>query len=878
MSDIDINDNVVGFSGTPLEKDPVPVGGTYVRNEVVTNSFKGKKPATVGCYDPGDYGAVGDNVTDDTAAFQAMFNAINDESGGITDSRGARILLRERATYYFSESLIIDRSMTLEGAGGVSLFSASSTKLRFAAGKGVWFRARGNDKPNGTGASLRDVRLELQNVSGVIRDYAHDTIFAVGDLMRFFHDREFLWEVVRVTGDAKTSPALSLSGANSVWAPNTAYTVGDVVVPTPTKQNGHKYRCVQSGISGGAEPDLAIYGGWDWMGKALITDGTVVWEEAGLYLPDHGYLAMQPFVDAQHPDVKWAAQRHYEHNSIVRVDGVWDKVLWNGSEAGGTSGTSPPSLTGAVGTKIKDGGITWTIQSSSNFFWVDNNVTFQPRLHPGVSMQSHGRLERVYISGATCDGININTSGSGVPSFNTNFWQLIQVYFQDLKGGAVNVRGTDANGGLAIGCQAYNAGPITQVQGAPANHAWRDYSLAGSTWVGCCTFHWYGLAHDFYGDTQRNSIIGGYCEGGRSRLNNGTTVIGCPGLVYTRDSFGVDPGRGKGIYGQDENVANAAQFLNCYIAGSNPVDVDLSGKMALAIQATRRNESGEGNPHGPTWKNVNRPPLKEENWTTGWWGWTFGPGVYGGKYSAFAWSGDLAGAWKNLTSAGMFAVPRKLIGFGYPVAGGPPHALGYADDKPTANTHTWAKGDVLFDPTEDQIVGWRCDVDGTPGTWRAFGRTIGAIDKVSASTIIWKDDAFSDSSALVPKTYVLKRRRDAQTTTNAANQIIDDGLSFGGEDFSIPDNATVTIESTVELKKAGAAEGGRLTIVGTFCRAGVELVRIGTDDTTNKLSVGLAGTTLNYNINGNAVELCISPSVNVTINEGIARIHYVRLD
>jgi hypothetical protein len=58
------------------------------------------------------------------------------------------------------------------------------------------------------------------------------------------------------------------------WAATTAKTAGALVKPTVS--NGHYYRCTTGGTTGSSQPT------WPTTPGATVTDGTVVWTEAGL--------------------------------------------------------------------------------------------------------------------------------------------------------------------------------------------------------------------------------------------------------------------------------------------------------------------------------------------------------------------------------------------------------------------------------------------------------------------------------------------------------------------------------------------------------------------------------------------------------------------
>ena len=57
----------------------------------------------------------------------------------------------------------------------------------------------------------------------------------------------------------------------TAWEASTAYSLGDIVVPTAGLENGFRYECTTAGTSGGSEPT------WPTTEGATKTDGTVVW-------------------------------------------------------------------------------------------------------------------------------------------------------------------------------------------------------------------------------------------------------------------------------------------------------------------------------------------------------------------------------------------------------------------------------------------------------------------------------------------------------------------------------------------------------------------------------------------------------------------------
>lgn len=77
-------------------------------------------------------------------------------------------------------------------------------------------------------------------------------------------------------GATLASKTIVVTAANS-WgtaaATTTAYAVGDVV--RPSVGNGHLYKCIVAGTSGGSAPT------WPTVAGQTVADGTVTWAEAG---------------------------------------------------------------------------------------------------------------------------------------------------------------------------------------------------------------------------------------------------------------------------------------------------------------------------------------------------------------------------------------------------------------------------------------------------------------------------------------------------------------------------------------------------------------------------------------------------------------------
>jgi hypothetical protein len=150
------------------------------------------------------------------------------------------------------------------------------------------------------------------------------------------------------------------------------------------------------------------------------------------------------------------------------------------------------------------------------------------------------------------------------------------------------------------------------------------------------------------------------------------------------------------------------------------------------------------------------------------------------------------------------------------------------------------------------------------------------IDWKPQTTTRWKDGP--DTGTTSTKTATYSRRRDTQTTTATASQILDDGGTFAGEDFTLPDNAITRIKVTLLVKKAATAAGGTIDLQGDFYRdAAGNAVRIGADigPVYNLTGSTLDGTTAALVINGTKVEVQVSPESADTLNWGIYRTHVI---
>jgi len=67
----------------------------------------------------------------------------------------------------------------------------------------------------------------------------------------------------------------------SVWATDTAYQLGDVVIPTAANRNGHRYKLVEFTATGTDQKSGATEPSWSTTRDSQHTDDVVVWQEDG---------------------------------------------------------------------------------------------------------------------------------------------------------------------------------------------------------------------------------------------------------------------------------------------------------------------------------------------------------------------------------------------------------------------------------------------------------------------------------------------------------------------------------------------------------------------------------------------------------------------
>lgn len=195
--------------------------------------------------------------------------------------------------------------------------------------------------------------------------------------------------------------------------------------------------------------------------------------------------------------------------------------------------------------------------------------------------------------------------------------------------------------------------------------------------------------------------------------------------------------------------------------------------------------------------------------------------------------------------------------------------------EPTANTGKREGGEQV----------WQCTTAGTTGgaepAWPASptaGVTTQA-DGTAVWTYVGATPAY-DVEQTTSKAKLPTRTKETQTTTSAASQVIFDGSSSNGVPFDLPPDSMVIVSDLITLKKASTANGGSIRIESTWVRNGTAApTQIGSSSITYNLSgTTLDGTTVAHAANGNKIELQGSPESADTLNWRVFRVQYEGTD
>lgn len=268
-------DTMTGTAVSAAGKSRFRQRGNFLETSIDGAHYQVISEKTPGVINVCSFGAVGDDATDNAAAFEAAFASIP------KDTTYGRTIYIPPGKYRFSRSLNITRCVVLCGASGWGWYSSSV--LKFPAGvHGLIIHAYntnpdGEPLPGGNWVSagwsiLRDFGVESMGSNATT---AHGVIMYARAKLENMHITGFEnGNVVNIDTTSGALPAWTPSTTYrvgdsvhnaTVWAPSTSYAAGDRV-----SNAGQYYLCVAPGTS-------AASGGPSGLGTGIV-DGGVTWD------------------------------------------------------------------------------------------------------------------------------------------------------------------------------------------------------------------------------------------------------------------------------------------------------------------------------------------------------------------------------------------------------------------------------------------------------------------------------------------------------------------------------------------------------------------------------------------------------------------------
>lgn len=153
----------------------------------------------------------------------------------------------------------------------------------------------------------------------------------------------------------------------------------------------------------------------------------------------------------------------------------------------------------------------------------------------------------------------------------------------------------------------------------------------------------------------------------------------------------------------------------------------------------------------------------------------------------------------------------------------------------------------------------------------ALKKTYEGAEEIHGSHQVWKGGTY-------PKTGMLVRKKDAQTTTADANQVLDAGATNETEDLTIVDNAITRVYVLLFVKKNTVDAGGTIELRSDYRRHGAAAPTLIVGSDTGFPVYHLEGATLDgttarlfINAASKCVEVQVSPESAETLDWGLVR-------
>ena len=254
----------------------------------------------------------------------------------------------------------------------------------------------------------------------------------------------------------------------------------------------------------------------------------------------------------------------YAVNQAVRISGTTTKILI--CKVAGTSGTTAPSIAGAVGTLVTDGTVTWQIGSSVPLAVLTSSATLNGNtLPPGVYIDGasivNATINSAQIGSLTADKITAGTLNVGVVYAGTI--EANQINAATISAITTNTGSLTVNGALTLNTLAHIKGGQTGYNTGTGFFLGYDsttykFSIGSST----ANMTWDGSALAVTGGTITGGTVRTAASGQRVTMSSstntldvynssGTLVFTAGGLstnTYVKATNGID---GPAIWGQN---------------------------------------------------------------------------------------------------------------------------------------------------------------------------------------------------------------------------------------------------------------------------------------------------------------------------------------
>ncbi len=813
--------------------------GNTIPNGAIVASASLQVPSPYHSFDPKKFGCPWDNIHDDRPGWLRMMAAIRASADPMADIR------IPFGMGYFSDNVYIDDPVTIWGRGSSDRYACG---FRFPAGKGMFTNAG-----------------SIVTIGG-----------ALGADFSAVHDCTFLSELL-----IKGAQDYQIHSARE---PSHFYEKGQCVLQYYGGSNTACFFRVTSagGLSGpGSEP-----AGFSGTAAGVTTsDGDIVWTSEAYpadYQNNHVYTAGQAVFTP-------GDNRYYFVCTTGGTSAASDAALFD------TTQDINPVVAG-TGALIPDGPNTlvWQVHTHAaltitttfckfmrNHFVGFTGYCYHLQAHGGIAPVAYADFTAIHGGGAQWCGGGIGLFGfdcndCDIVGFKTNLLGINRTIRNAVLGTGGH---TVFDNGLAncfVGCAA-------QGSNAPA---YRAGAASSGVFTACRSENAYA---DIAGGS---SIFITYGQGGVT----GTGIVIGPGGQNLYETIRSTPIAKRAGITQQETVIGAAHWFS--------TDDETSDNQAIALRYQPVNTSdgnagtgwavwGYGSQNnrlaiGLSMAKAAEGPGHWRDYLGHFEGSTIdGTAIFHGVSTLAITSkkirggsqivGDIfdiptgtAGAWRSyvVVTAGYRGAPWAALG-GYTTG---TVATGIFADvvEPTTNTTPGSTaGQFAYVCTTAGTSGGTEPVWGgatvTDGgvTWTrhpvpVYNRSGFVDDPVTAicpqAKTAWQDTAATDSGTVAAKTKVKGQRFHASTSSSGSNSVI--------ATYSLDDNSVHTLDAVIGGKIAAGANAVAAKLSGSFVVNSGTVTRLGSDDVpTPKANGTLAGSTFDFNISGQTIQVRASPSV-----------------